>query len=672
MKQQHHKYIVLFIIVVCSFFFQFKSLNQFPQYKHSWAQSDRYALALGFLNNGGDFFHPETFIYNNQFPDDFRKIKDNTITSVDFPIHDYFVSMLMRIFNTTEPWCFRIYILLYSITGLFFLYRLTTLFTDSIFKSITVVLFAISSPAFLYYQAGFLPTIPSLANSMIALFFLFRYYKFNIKRDYLVAVLFLTLAVLARLPFAIILVALASMEVLFAIKARKIDFYKWLLIIGSVSLIGGYYLYNNHLRTEYGSIFLSHILPAKTFHDLLDYFLTSSERWGFVYFSPIHYILFLVTGIYVLIIYIFKKIKLTDMTKKLLLLASVLLFGCLLYYLLMTFQYLSHDYYFLDTFFLPIICLFLFFIIQLPPLKNRSLNVAVKYVIILVFIPVFVYSFGSLKTDRDAFLKEKTTADSFVNADAFLDSLRIPVSAMILAIGADGPNNPFVFMKRKGYAVILPNHRRIALALTWPFDYVVIENSRLINDIYAVYPNIYKELYRMATNGKITVFVRKSKKDIANLDDFFGLTNMDVKLSTRLNPDSISQEFSNYEFGYNTFSGKKSGIVKQNAEYGLGFKSNDMNYMNEGSSILRIHSLFGSDLALNECAFCVNVESKGESILFMTCDLKNFIKAKTWRNQDILFKLPQIEEKEFVLSAFIWNRGKNTLYYDNFEITVYQ
>ena len=46
---------------------QFKYLNEFPAFIHAWAQDDRYALAIGFLDNGFDLFHPETMIYSNNF-----------------------------------------------------------------------------------------------------------------------------------------------------------------------------------------------------------------------------------------------------------------------------------------------------------------------------------------------------------------------------------------------------------------------------------------------------------------------------------------------------------------------------------------------------------------------------------------------------------------------------
>ena len=99
---------------------QFKYLNEFPAFIHAWAQDDRYALAIGFLDNGFDLFHPETMIYNKQFPGDWQVAYDTTITAVDFPIHEYIVALLMKLFGTTSPWVFRLWTMISSFIGLFF------------------------------------------------------------------------------------------------------------------------------------------------------------------------------------------------------------------------------------------------------------------------------------------------------------------------------------------------------------------------------------------------------------------------------------------------------------------------------------------------------------------------------------------------------------------------
>ena len=48
--------IVFLSLIVLAFVFQFKYLNEFPSFIHAWSQSDRYAIAIGFINNNFDFF----------------------------------------------------------------------------------------------------------------------------------------------------------------------------------------------------------------------------------------------------------------------------------------------------------------------------------------------------------------------------------------------------------------------------------------------------------------------------------------------------------------------------------------------------------------------------------------------------------------------------------------
>jgi len=102
----------LTIILLLAFLFQYRYMNEFPTYIHAWAQSDRYALALGFTNNHLNFFKPQTFIMNPQFPGDFLIPKNESITAVNFPIHDYIPAVIMKLSSIRSPWIFRLYILL--------------------------------------------------------------------------------------------------------------------------------------------------------------------------------------------------------------------------------------------------------------------------------------------------------------------------------------------------------------------------------------------------------------------------------------------------------------------------------------------------------------------------------------------------------------------------------
>ena len=58
----------MLLIVAAALFIEWDYMNEYPSHIHAWAEQDHYALSIGFLNNGFDFFHPETLIYNKQFP----------------------------------------------------------------------------------------------------------------------------------------------------------------------------------------------------------------------------------------------------------------------------------------------------------------------------------------------------------------------------------------------------------------------------------------------------------------------------------------------------------------------------------------------------------------------------------------------------------------------------
>jgi hypothetical protein len=671
LKSSYHKYIVLLTICTIGLLFQFKTLNEFPQYKHSWAQCDRYAIALGFVNNGGDFFHPETFIYNNQFPDgNFMTVMKSSITSVDFPIYDYLASFVMRISRSTDPWCFRVFVFLYSIIGLFFLYKLTTLFTNSVVKSTVVVLFALTSPTLLYYQAGFLPTIPSLANCMIALYFLFKFYKDNTKKDFYWFMFFITIAILARLPFAIVLVAVICLECLLIIKARKIQFFKWILFLVSIACVGAYYKYNEYLRAEYGSLFLNYVIPAANWNDLKDFLIAVYERWAFKYFSHFHYVLIIVLGILFLIIAIMKKISLSDLERKLICLCSILFFGCILYYFLMSFQFLDHDYYFLDTFYMPFILLVVFLIIKMPSFQNMKVSYAIHACLLLLFIPAIVYANQVQESEKT---NPGPTANAFKNSDLFLDALQIPRDAKILVMGADGPNNPFILMKRKGFGMIYPEPERIAKGLNWPYDYLVIENQKLINTVYPYYPNILNEVQKIASNDEISVFIKKENNELNDFDSFFNLNTKSITFEQRVSFDSIPRNCGGIDtLSDFCYSGKKAGLVLPNTEWGFNCKIENLKCLNDAPSILKVKAFFASKVDLQECLLCVSIKSGDKDILFSVSNLQYFNINENWNDREFIFNLPKISEKESVLTVVIWNRAKNTMYYDDFEIKVFQ
>lgn len=633
-----------------SILFQFDTLNQFPQYIHSWAQCDRYALALGFIDNGGDLFHPQTYVMNNQFPGEFMIPRNTSITSVDFPIHDYLVSFLMRAAHSTEPWCFRLYILVYAIAGLFFLYKLSALFTASLSRSLFVLLFAMSSPVFLYYEAGFLPTIPSLANAMIGLYFFTRFLKDQKRSLFYLALFFITLAAMARLPFAILLVAMMCFELLNAFHTRRFQLFKLLTFLISIACILLYYQYNAQLREKYGSLFLNYIIPASSVSDLLDFTKTAAKKWSFQYFNVLAYALFGIAAMGVLVAMLKKRIRFNSLEKQFLLLVSIAFGGCCLYYLLMCYQFMNHDYYFLDTFYLPVVALFLFFVVKWPSLP---LPKALGALSLLVFVPIFVFSKQKLN-ERIALsdMGGSSTAENYKHASRLLDSLKVPAGAKLLVFGSDGSNNAFILLKRNGFVMIEPEREKIGMALQWPYDYVVADDEKMISTVYEHYPQIIRRLVKTGGNGRISVYQKAAvlQKDMKE-DVFFELDKKKVLFH--------EQESS----GASTLDSLE--------EYGYTFRIVDSPALKRKTSLLQVACHVEGDKALKDLLMCVSIKNREKDLFFAAKDLGANTQDKDGQDYRFLFVLPQAAEAGIELKVFMWNRGKNNLRYDGFQVTIY-
>lgn len=667
-----YKYLVLLIICIVGVGFNYKQINQFPQNIHCWAQCDRYAIALGFLDNNGDFFHPQTFVYNKQFPDEFNTISNSTITSVDFPIYDYCAYLLMNLFNTTEPWCFKLFSLLYSIIGFFYLYKLTTLFTSSKFKQMLVIVFAITSPVVIYFQAGMLPSTTSLANTIIGIYFIFNYYTTNQKKHFFIGVLFLTIATLARLPFIIIIIALIATEFLTILKSKKIKWFSVFSYLISLISILSYLKYNAYLRNTYGSLFLSSLLPAKTYEELKEIVFTVYDRWLLHYFSIYHYIM--IFGAILFYLINLKKIKssLNSIDSQFIRFIIINFIGVILFFFAMAFQFLSHDYYFLDSFYLPIVLLFLFTTSKIPTFNSQKNNSIIGWLSLLIAIPMCIHA-QSILTYRKTVFSPNPTAERFYNADKLLAALQIPKTAKILTINEDGPNNPLILLKRKGYSVIWPEKEKIANALNWPFDYLVLDNAKLITSIYSNYPDIKNKIVKIGGNNFISVYIKKQNNETTTVKDFLNINLLPIFHHAKISFDTIlDSNTSNVDTLSNVaYSGKYAGVVTSKNEYGVTYKFKNVDISNKENTTVYITSIINAINKPKELLMSVSVSYNNKDLYFFVNDISEFCNQNNWTKHENIFIIPKINEKNCDINIFIWNKGKNTILYDDIDISIY-
>lgn len=675
MKSKLEKTGILVVIIGLGLIYQYKYLNEFPSHIHAWAQSDRYALSLGFLDNGLNFFKPETFVYNHQFPHKWKVPSETTITAVDFPIHDYIPAVLMKISGTTSPYIFRIYILLYSFIGLFFLFKLTYAISKDYLKSVFLVIFAATSPVFVYYQGGFLPTIPSLANAIIGVYFYGQFINGNKNKDFWLCILFLALAALSRTTFAIPFIAVLCVEFLRLLRRETKLASKLLPVCISILAIMSYFLYNGYLREKYGSIFLNYLMPAKSFEEAKEILKYVYDSWFFQYFTKPHYYIFIAIVIVSVFFIAIKKIHLQKSKIYLGILSITYLFGCLIFATLMLRQFPAHDYYFIDTFFFPIILILIFILSIFPTVEKKNQNIISAVILTIFSVVLILQPIKSQEKRRETGYWDKTeiTINNYRNSANFLDSLNVPKDAKILVIDAVAPNIPFILLQRKGYAVMDIDQENIEEALKWDYDFIVIQNEYFISDIYMPFPNILSKIEKIADNGKITV-CKYSEGDQQSILDYIGMKNKKPVYETSVNfestPDSLLwQNFnSTADFSYNS---GYSGHLNNGIEYGLTYKTKKLPELESSSRTLFFSSYFLQE-KIENCEIVVTINSNGQNIYYKSSNLKDLIKKKgEWEKVSLIFQLPKIESSDYELVVFIWNIGKSELYYDDFGFSLY-
>ena len=496
------------MIVIAGLFIQKDYMDEYPNHIHAWAEQDHYALAIGFINNGFNLFHPETMIYNKQFPDWWKTASETTITAADFPIHEYCAALLMQFFGTTSPWVFRLWTLLWGFLGLFFLYRIALRLTDDWLKSILVTTIALTSPVYAYFLNGFLPSIPALSLGIIGLWFYLKYYDSHTKRHFNLGMVFLTLAMLMRTTFAIELIAILCFEALRIFRKESTWPDKLPAVFLSALVFMAYFLWNRHLRNLYGTIFLNQLLPPEDWQDAKELIVKAYNNWGFHYFQKFQYIVFLLIALVAIGIAIYqstrKEATVSSSRKPLSLwwLPMIEVFGCLLFSVAMMQQMPNHDYYLIDTFFLPVLIIIALLLNVLPKSLNSN-GMICFFVGIICAIMVFNVTKTQIERRDDNDLSHISYIN-YKDADVFLDSLGIPRDAKIVCLYGFPQNGPFLQMQRKGLTAMWEKGRLPDAIENWEFDYIVIEDYQFVSH-FEERKALLTRLKKVGNNGKISV-----------------------------------------------------------------------------------------------------------------------------------------------------------------------
>lgn len=520
--------IALALIVAAGLFIQRGYMNEYPSHIHAWAEQDHYALSVGFINNGFDFFHPETMIYNKQFPGWWKEASETTITSADFPVHEYIIALLMRLFDTDAPWVFRLWTLFIAFVGLFFLFKISYFITRDWPKSMLVVIVAMTSPIVAYYMNGFLPGIPALSMSTIGLWFYLKYHEDEQIKHFHLSVAFLTLALLMRTTFAIALIAMLCFEMLRVMRNETTFLNKLPSVVLAIVAYLASFLWNRYLRLTHGTIFLNNLLPPESWQDAQELITEAYNNWAFHYFQRLHYWLFLFFALVAIIATVFHAVakkRHTDATSakkplSLWWLPFIQLFGCLLFTIAMMQQIQYHDYYFIDTFLLPLLLLLALTLKVIPTGKRNIIKMAECLVVATLAVVMIRNVVETQKTRRIFENYAQITYNNFKDSDQLLDALNVPKDAKILCLFGYAQNGPFIQMQRKGYSVMTDDPELLEAAFTWDFDYIVIENSKFETYLERQ-RDVLSRLKRLGGNDKFSVCTATNNTTYQSATEFF-------------------------------------------------------------------------------------------------------------------------------------------------------
>lgn len=626
--------------LIGSYFFV-SSFNDGPEFMHAWAQADRLAIAQGFVDNGFDFFHPQSFIYNHDYQLDYNVVHETTITAVDFPLHEYIVGLLMWLFGTKAPWVFHLYSFGISLVGVFALIKTTELLNLKTLQRLLVVLFFISSPIFLYYQSNFLINIASLSYFILGFYNFMKWQEHRTNLSLFCAFFFMLIAALTRTTIIIGILALVGSLLIDWYKTKRTHLKVWIYILVALSFFVAYQFYKYQLKETYGSIFLtSLLLPSSPGEYFANIGLALSKWWNY-YFTEIHYLVLLSA---VSIAHIKSKWDWFYGT-----FITLWILGCLTFSIVLSAQFIEHNYYFFDTFYFPLL-----FLLMLAIRSINSNAMLTTGIVALGFSFIF-FAIPKRETMRITgdwdFATE--TYYAYNGSDEWLDSIGIPRNAKILAFDAYTPNSPFIGMQRKGFAVNSYSPEILKNVFQWDSDFVTYQNNFFLKHLYPADPEFINRFELIGTNGRISICKERDEPSNVNLDSFLGLTEKQLMLESSILEDSAN--WKNIDI---------LGIVRGSIQFGPTFDFS----VDPKPSIIYIDGLFDSK---NQNFKIILALSEGDELIdYKTYSPTDYPIDNNSIAMKIIYTVPP-SKKKLKGNLYIYNESSEQVVYKNLGLKIY-
>src|SRR5690606_35976733 len=116
-------------------------------------------------------------------------------------------------------------------------------------------------------------------NFIIGTYFFIRYTQEKQRNHWVISLIFITLAVLARTSFLFLFLSILLVEFIRIIRTKQNLGFYFLTVLSALSILGIYYGYNYHLRTTFGTLFLNHLAYPADLNQFMNVFNKTLLLW---------------------------------------------------------------------------------------------------------------------------------------------------------------------------------------------------------------------------------------------------------------------------------------------------------------------------------------------------------------------------------------------------------
>ena len=422
------------VFLLCYISGAFRLLTFRPIGEHTWAQTDRAAVAYNYYANHASFFLPQTFRLNDN---------PSGIEAGEFPLLPWVASVFYRLFGFNESW-FRLLTFILSICGFFIAFFIGKKLIVSPFLALASALSWIGSGYLLYYTTNFLPDTVSLTFLLAAFGILVHPYPDYPVRNLGYFSFFASLSLLLKASSFFLYVPVIFVFLFFigknASEPRPLKRFLFFAVV-PIGLVISWLMYAWFLQHKYhSSVFLLGIRPPES----LAHYIAQLGIFfdGFSnYYGPFIWIL-LFAGVCLLLFSLGKKIAIFNS------IWIMCILSWLIFFWIFCKQADHHSYYHVPFFFI----FFLFFLAVFLSLDRIQLSIQFQIGIVCTVSGIFLMNIMDVKNtfDKVAFHTELVHPDWY-SIGPELNKMGIGSEDKIFTCEDPSMNISLYLMKHKGW-----------------------------------------------------------------------------------------------------------------------------------------------------------------------------------------------------------------------------